>query len=85
MARPGAPRPYDLASLVERAGTAGAHQLAARLRVSGSTLLDLAVFGLTEDQADVFATRVGLHPGEVWPRWWEIDDYAGAAGDGKAA
>lgn len=26
--------------------------------------------GLDEKRADRWATRLGLHPGEVWPEWW---------------
>jgi hypothetical protein len=27
--------------------------------------------GITIDQADALACRAGLHPGEVWPEWWD--------------
>jgi hypothetical protein len=31
--------------------------------------------GLTDRQADRYATRIGMHPASIWPEWWE------AAGD----
>lgn len=29
-------------------------------------------FGLTIDAADDAANRLGMHPSELWPEWWEV-------------
>ncbi len=28
--------------------------------------------GLTDRMADRWACRLGVHPGTVWPQWWDI-------------
>lgn len=63
------PRPYALQALLERLHlTPG--QWAARWRVSGRDLKRYMDEGLTEYQADRYASREGLHPGDIWMRWW---------------
>lgn len=27
--------------------------------------------GLSDRQADRFATRIGMHPASIWPQWWD--------------
>ena len=27
---------------------------------------------LSEPAADRWATRLGLHPGDLWPQWWDL-------------
>lgn len=60
---------YPLDPLIRHAGGIGV--LANELHMSGSRLRALAANGLTADQADTLATRLGLHPGEAWPQWWD--------------
>ena len=44
--------------------------VAARLRVHGRQVLRWRAYGtLTDRQADVLATRLGVHPSQVWPDW----------------
>jgi hypothetical protein len=33
-------------------------------------------YGLTHEQADQFAVRLGLHPVELWPNWFDGVEYA---------
>ena len=54
--------------------TRGLTLLAARLGVSRSWALKYQREGLSEDQADRYAQRIGYHPGNVWPEWWDIDE-----------
>lgn len=68
-----APR-YDLQPLLTAAGLTR-RQLRTRLGVSNDTLNTLEVDGLTDEQADRYAIRVGLYPWQVWATW--LDDGAG--------
>lgn len=43
------------------------------LHISGTTGLRLQEEGLTADQADDYAFRLGLMPSEVWPDWYGGD------------
>ena len=43
--------------------------LAARIGVGHRTATRARQHGLTDRQADHWATRVGLHPSMVWPTW----------------
>ena len=77
--KPPAPRVFDANPLVEEGERVGlhGHHLCRQLRISGSVLADLRARGLTVDQADRLANRLGKHPGELWPTWWslpELDD-----------
>lgn len=64
----GTPRPYPFAELEAAAG-GSASCLCRLLRISWATLGRLRSAGLSEEQADRFAVRLGLHPAEVWPGW----------------
>lgn len=72
-------RPYPLAPLAAALqlpleDTAG---LAAAVRVDRRWVKRARHTGLTERQADMWATRAGLHPRNVWPLWGEL--YGAAA------
>lgn len=43
------------------------------LHVSGTTGIRYRADGLTDDQADMLAGRLGLLPCEVWPDWYGVD------------
>lgn len=43
------------------------------LRLNGTDLVRLRRDGLTIDQADRLANRVGLHPANIWPDWYTHD------------
>lgn len=66
----GEPRPYPVEQLLEAADATVA-TLAQRCGVPDRTLYRWCDQGLTEGQADELAVRAGLHPGEVWPSWWD--------------
>ena len=50
---------------------AGVSALADRLSVNPCRLIELAEVGLTDDMADRWAVRLGLHPSLVWPDWFD--------------
>lgn len=29
--------------------------------------------GITHDLADVIACSLGVHPGDLWPEWWDVE------------
>lgn len=66
--RPGRPPDDDQAD-------AGLSALAACIGVTPANASKLLARGLSDRQADRYATRVGMHPASIWPEWWE------AAGD----
>lgn len=72
-ARTPKPRPWPLDALLRAAGIKTTTELAKRLRVSGTTIKDAAARQLTDERADSWAIRLGLHPAEVWPDWWAYD------------
>lgn len=81
-----APRPYSFDALDRAVGVDwdGAPLptvvVAAKLQVPGRQVLRWRASGtLTEHQADVLATRLGVHPASVWPNWL---DGAGEPSDG---
>lgn len=59
----------------------GLTALASRLGITNlRSMRRIATRGLTERQADHFATRCGVHPASIWPSWWadangEDDDW----------
>ena len=75
---------YPLAPLAAHLGITlgqiGGHQpgqnptgiaaLAERLKLSPTMLYRLRHHGLSPDQADRLACRVGVHPAMIWPTWW---------------
>ena len=63
------PRPFLLQSLLDQLQTKPS-TWASRWGVSGTDLKRYMAEGLTEYQADRYAVRAGLHPGDVWPEWW---------------
>jgi hypothetical protein len=67
------PRPFPLAPLLALIDATPA-ALALRVGASGSTVHRAAAAGLTWHQADVWAVRIGKHPAEVWPSWWDHID-----------
>jgi len=36
---------------------------------AGGTVSHAALYGLTDRQADLWATRLGRHPDTIWPGW----------------
>lgn len=46
---------------------------ARRLGVDPVTIQRARRIGFTPWAADKFAVRLGLHPGGVWPNWFDID------------
>lgn len=53
----------------------GLAALADRIGISHRQARRALHTGLTDRQADRFATRIGMHPASIWPQWWD------AAGD----
>lgn len=64
-------RPYDVAALARVLGInpADTHALATRLGIGRRWVRRYRAAGLTERQADTWATRAGLHALDVWPTW----------------
>ena len=63
-------RPFPLGPQVDTAGETH-WLLALRLGVSWATYCRARTVGLTWQQADVWACRIGKHPSEVWGMaWW---------------
>lgn len=63
--QPGQP-PRGLAALAIELGIS--HTMAQRLNANG----------LSEPQADRYAARLGYHPANVWPDWYEVTSSPGA-------
>lgn len=68
---------YPIAPLVAATGAANLRVLADRLGYWHNYVRTVAPRGLTERQADRWATRLGLHPSNVWPEWGTDIDLAG--------
>lgn len=62
--RPGRPSDDDQAD-------AGLHALAQRIGITHRQARRILHTGLTDRQADRFATRIGMHPASIWPEWWD--------------
>lgn len=64
-------RPYPVAALAEALGIdpGDTAALAQAVQVDRSWIKRYRHRGLTEQQADRWATAAGLHPLTVWPRW----------------
>lgn len=62
---------WPLAPLMRAAGLApdAVSDLAVRLDVDRGWLQRLKHLGLSDEQADQWATRLGLHPTLIWPEW----------------
>lgn len=78
----GTRRPYPVADLAAALGLRAedprlTSKLALTLGLNRGWVLRCRRLGLTEQQADEWATRAGIHPGDVWPRWF--DGLRGAA------
>ena len=68
-------RPYPVATLARTMGLDLTDReltgrLALQLRLNRRTVARYAGLGLTSTQADEWACRAGLNPGEVWDHWW---------------
>lgn len=72
MPRPPAWRPFPLAPLLEVGGT-GIKTTARALGIDPAQLHRWRRYGLTIDQADEMACRLGLHPIEIWPTEWAAE------------
>jgi hypothetical protein len=72
------PRPYPIEPLAQAIGihpntphlTA---TLANTLGLNPRSIYDGRTRGLTTRQADRWAALAGLHPGIIWPHWWDDD------------
>lgn len=71
----GTPRPYDVASLARMLGVrpADSTALAVAVGIGRRWVRRYRDIGLTEAQADRWATRCGFHPGDIWAHWWSGD------------
>jgi len=67
------PRPWPMGPLLEAAKCPNPTALGRKVSGSGSAVRIAAQLGLTDQEADRWAIRCGLHPAEVWPDWhaWE--------------
>ena len=50
---------------------AGLAAIATRLGIGHRQARRCLHNGLTDRQADRFATRIGMHPASIWPQWWD--------------
>ncbi len=71
---PPEPRPYPFADLERRSGLAET-PLCRALRISWRILDKYRALGLTWEQADRCAGRLGMHPSEVWEHWGRDVDF----------
>lgn len=60
-------RRYELEPLLRAAGGISLKRLQQTVGFNGPTYRNVRDRGLTPDQADRYAVRLGLHPFEVWP------------------
>lgn len=68
-------RPFPVERLAVRVGLDPGDReltgkLALRLGMDRGWVRRCRALGLTEDQADVWAAKLGFTLGEVWPAWW---------------
>jgi hypothetical protein len=64
--------PFDLNSLLAvKAPTLSPNAFRRQLRVGNAQWRSYALHGLSAETADRLATRIGLHPGEVWGDWFD--------------
>lgn len=64
-------RRFPMAPLLERLGPASVAAKAERLGVSRERVYDHLRRGVNEWVADELACRVGFHPAQVWPDWFD--------------
>ena len=64
-------RRFPFAALVAAAGGVSTAELARRAGMHLRQMQRYAAAGVPERCADDVAVRLGLHPGEVWPEWFE--------------
>ncbi len=64
--------PFSFDALVAADGRSY-NQVISALHISGTKGIRHQSEGLTADQADEYAIRLGLLPSEVWPNWYEGD------------
>jgi hypothetical protein len=69
--RPRQPRQYPIGPLLEQTGHTPS-SLGAHVGASGTDINRAAEHGLTVSQADMWATRWGFHPAEIWAAWFDI-------------
>ena len=79
--RRGEPPTYDMRRLLTKTGIETVRELAELLDVSLSVARKRMERGIAEYEADGFAVRLGFHPVEVWPEWFQgvppLDDEGG--------
>jgi len=67
---------FDVTALARVVGATTAAHLATMTGVSVRTVWRWRASGLTPLQADRAAVACGLHPGVVWPTWWQLPSAA---------
>lgn len=75
-------RSHSAAPLMARVRAEHPSELALALQVSVKQAQRLIDFGLTDEQADRYACRIGLHPSVLWPKWWDIEPDVEEGDDG---
>ena len=62
---------YSFSALADATGYTKP-ELEVQLGLRYEQLRHLEDVGLTEEQADHFAVKLGYHPGNIWNEWWNI-------------
>lgn len=80
-ARPGTGTRYALEPLMRAAGIASMAELRAIFPMNGTMYRRVIDDGLSEEQADRWAVRLGLLPWDVWSEWLSAAEVSCAATD----
>lgn len=51
-------------------------ELTRRLGINPRQVYRWRSYGVQWSRADQMACALGLHPGDIWPEWWEASDDA---------
>jgi len=65
---------FDPAPLVAAVGDLSIHEVQEVIGVNSRTWSRYrnGTGTISMDMADKYAVRLGMHPGEIWPEWWEV-------------
>ena len=66
-----APAIWPIKPLLDATGLTLVTHFARRVKANGQTARRAYTKGLTDRQADQWAIRLGYHPGEIWPDWFD--------------
>jgi hypothetical protein len=69
---PAEPRVFNFAMLEAAGGAESMNALARMLDVDRQRIYRWRRDGLTATEADHMAVCLGLHPGDIWPQWWDL-------------